>query len=256
MISNDAFVLVSNKKNGTHETILNKYGFNVCSTAGDGHCILHAFSNSWTYQILSHTKPSMETILNGLFIECVNKRERYIPFTELSSTGFTLQMKTYLLQKHYSSAFCDLVPLMLSNIFNVQITILNNVNGTIHCHDIVPTCDYVKGHVHLLRSGDHYNGLRPSVAQRKSDGPPQKPKTPPVVTKNKFWVLSEEQSSFSLSSSYLHEFPSISESQMLDKQRGVIRGLGPMVQNVRKRKSHLNLAMPPFCTMIHQSPNV
>ena len=216
-MESDKFVVVSNKKKDVQTILRQDFGFTIFPSSGDGHCILHSFQNSWQHQLSSSTKPSMEAIINGIFVECVLNRQSYVPFTNLSVPAFVSQMKSYLLNRQYSSAFCDVVPLILSNAFQVGISVLNNVRGKLFTYEITPFSGSTNGHICVYRSSDHYSGLRPSVSQAKDTIVDTHCTKSTVPTCNKFSPLNTDQ--HLNDPSYLAEFPSIVEAAQIESQQ-------------------------------------
>ena len=233
MIEMEPFVLVSNKTQTVTQTILNNYGLSIVRTPGDGHCILHAFQSSWKSQIHNRSEPSLESMSHEVFIECVTNREKYLPFTGLSASMFVSEMRNYLLNKSYNSVFCDLIPLILANVFGVDITILNSTRGQIQSVEVSPASNVVNGHIVLFRSGEHYSGLRPSNAQtiRRDYGQPASGSTP-FATHNKLSLLQEESDN-TTNEIYAKEFPTIAESIELTKQNKASK----LIPKTRKKKT-------------------
>ena len=202
------FTHVSKRKIPVTRVISDKFGMVPQYTKGDGHCVLHAFHQSWNNQIRSPAAPDLETIISSIFVECTAKREQYLPFTCLSSVNFTNQLHRYLLKKEYLTSFCDLVPLILANSFGIRIIVLNDVKGTLHTCEIAPSCSKFNATLYIFRSDDHYSALSVQTTSRTPITQVKHTdfKSYSVATSNKFSVLKDESSSFS-GNDYDNNFP-------------------------------------------------
>ena len=141
--STSAFVPVTYKRNKPSHRVLHESGFKIIPSPGDGHCLIHAFILSWSVQLITRSCPSFENVRSSIFLEAVSHRDLYLPFTCGDIAGFTKTMKNYILKGIYKSEFCDIVPLILSNIFGVNIVILNENAWNINDVEILPFSVYV-----------------------------------------------------------------------------------------------------------------
>ena len=134
------FTHVVNKKTPLSQILDKTYGLKIEKTKADGHCMLYAFRQSWNHQVNSPAAPTIDSILSSIFTECTLKRESYLPFTCLSSSDFVQELQNYLLHKSYLTRFCDVVLLVLANVYGVKIIILNETRGMLQSYEVVPTC--------------------------------------------------------------------------------------------------------------------
>ena len=85
----------------------------------DGHCLVHAFSQ---HIVGLESEAIIECISS--FLNVRSNAELYSQFTS-SYDSFIRDMNSYIYLKYFSSDFCDILPKILSDCFNVKIIIIS-----------------------------------------------------------------------------------------------------------------------------------
>ena len=137
-------------------------GWTISKSPGDGHCLLHSVLSSWRNQ-LPHKPPKdldLEHIKAHVYIETVQNPGDYAPFL---SQGSNLQLfkglSQYLLHRKYNQEFGDLVPVIISNSFNIGLDIVNQTDHNIIQEiSVAPRSTYTESLV-IHRHRDHFNGI-------------------------------------------------------------------------------------------------
>ena len=139
--------------------------FKVIPADKDGHCLVQAFCQ---HTVGLHKKAIMECLLN--FLNVRENAERYCQFTT-SYNSFIQDMNSYIYLKYFSNDFCDILPKILSECFNVKILIVSRDEGNLSEICISPEvgvfpmfpveCLLQTGYVVLLKTGEHYDALIP-----------------------------------------------------------------------------------------------
>jgi len=141
------------------ETLANR-GFMINRSIGDGHCLIHYLRSSWNSQLSHLPAINVEHIKAKIFIETVENPKEYVPFL---NPGSNLELfsglRQFLLYKRYNLSFGDLVPVIISNAFNVGLDILNqNVDNCIQEISVAPRSNNLES-LAIHRYRDHYNGI-------------------------------------------------------------------------------------------------
>jgi hypothetical protein len=199
MLSHDGFTPVLKGKSKQANRLLHDSGFKQVPTPADGHCLIHAFLLSWALQIVSIPCSTYDDVKSRIFLEAISKRDIYIPFTCFNITSFAVSMKEYLLLKCYNSSFCDVIPLMLANIFNVNIIIIQENAWHFEDIEIQPFSGRSANSIYMYKS----SALDLTEAAKQC--PQYEPKHA-IRTSNKFSALSKEDSYFE-SNEYKESFP-------------------------------------------------
>lgn len=200
------FVPVTFKRTKPAHRVLHDAGFKIIRTPGDGFCLIHAFLLSWSVQLISRTCPSFYDVTSGIFMEAVANREAYLPFLFGDTSGFTKALKMYIINGFYKSDFCDIVPLILSNVFGVNVVILNENAWTVDDIEILPFSGRSSCTIYIHRYKEHYSGLNltPVVKQRSNTH------IDTFTTSNRFSPLTTD--SKSVEETYNKSFPVLSKS--------------------------------------------
>ena len=138
--------------------LLGTTGRRILTSPGDGHCLIHSVSNSWSSQHPSLLPLDLETIKSSIFTEAVNNAHLYVPFLPTKHSLFE-GLRHYLIDKQYNHAFGDLVPLVIANAVSVNLNVFNDKckNGY-DMINLVPRSNSCIS-LDLHRSGDHYNAI-------------------------------------------------------------------------------------------------
>ena len=95
-------------------------GWMISRSIGDGHCLLYSLQSSWKSQLPHLPAIDLDHIKARVFIECVQNPSDYVPFLDNGSNYQLFKgLSQYLLQKKYNQNFGDLVPIIISNSFNI-----------------------------------------------------------------------------------------------------------------------------------------
>ncbi len=99
-----------------------------------GHCFLYSVSNSWSKQ-LSYLPPiGLEHIKANICIETVTNGHQYLHFLHTTNRSSILaELRSYLINKHYNQAFCDIVPSIIANGLQTNLLIYNETAD--HSHE-------------------------------------------------------------------------------------------------------------------------
>ena len=140
--------------------------YKVIPADKDGHCLVRAFCE---HTVGLKKKTIIECLLN--FLNVRMNADRYCQFTT-SYDLFIRDMNSYLYLKYFSNDFCDILPKILSDCFNVKILIISRDEGNLSEICISPEvcvfplfpieCLLESGYVLLLKIGQHYNALIPA----------------------------------------------------------------------------------------------
>ena len=142
--------------------------YHVSKSDGDGHCFIYSFINSVNSQLPHKRIPSTKHILRMIEKEAMQHFEKYLQDVEGNSKETLMrEMRGYILHKKYDTWFGDLVPLLTSNAFEIDVVII-----TINSPDektaqsvqenILIDCDTVM----VMKSDLHYDALVPHVSKR------------------------------------------------------------------------------------------
>ena len=92
----------------------------------------------------------------------INKYSEYMS-VEQPEQCITHWMFEYIVKKNYNTPFGDLVPLIVANILGINIGIVeNHENG--YAFKWVLSESLADNHVHILKTGDHYDAFLLNVA--------------------------------------------------------------------------------------------
>ena len=139
---------------------INQYKLNIRKARGDGHCLLYAWANA--------TNVSIREVKQQLIVEFNVNQENYI------QAGIQLQeLQRYIQDRTYTLDSVDAVLEMLTNAFHKTAFIVGQKYDYTYARNIVPVpgvteirriehyhCQTFDRHILLLKSGDHYDGLR------------------------------------------------------------------------------------------------
>lgn len=164
------FSHVLSRRNKLSNDILLEAGFKIISVPGDGHCLLHSFYKAWKTQISRRNAPSEQDIKSAILTEALIKHEQYAGFHDLPFHTFQKLAKDYVFNKAYNNVFCDLLPLMLSNVFEVNIQIIKEVKSNIQHIEVIPVSGRKPLSVYLYLSRDHYCALGLTEVVKQKSG--------------------------------------------------------------------------------------
>jgi hypothetical protein len=128
----------------------------ILTSPGDGHCFLHSTITSLWHQRKIST--DLNALKSSIFIEIAARADHYAPFLKQEEKLFP-SLNAYINRRKYNSGFGDMLPLVIANIFSVNIRILNQLHHSCETLDIVPAFVSSSHWVTLHRLGDHYNGI-------------------------------------------------------------------------------------------------
>ena len=131
--------------------------FSRLSTCGDGHCLVYSLMKSFKSQ--HDIECNYCDILNQIRKET---NDHMLSYKQLINIDTDLEMQrllcAYLDGKNFDTLFGDLLPMILSNIFNTNIVIIHRVGNSIDPILIVPRIS-CNSFVYVYKSGDHYEGF-------------------------------------------------------------------------------------------------
>ena len=138
--------------------------FNLLSTPGDGHCLLHAVIKSWQAQVLDLPPPTLHSLICDIFTHSISNTKFYEFTPQLKWLDYIKQVSDYVLRKCYNTSFGDLVPAVISNALSVSISIIDISEDLVLSylsltpHNTTPLTKIV-----IHRQNDHYSGLSPKT---------------------------------------------------------------------------------------------
>ena len=137
---------------------LNNKGLVKMNCPGDGHCIFHSFVVGCFTQ--SGINASYSCVLQDIRNEFTNHVDEYAQF--LFSDDYFGELEAFLTHKSFNRELVELVPLMLANVYGVSIGIVNadSASNRAVIITVFPQRSTVTSTIYLLRSGDHYDGLK------------------------------------------------------------------------------------------------
>ena len=133
------FSHVLSRRSKQSNGILLEAGLKIVSVPGDGHCLLHAFYKAWQTQISGENVPTEQDIKTQILTEVTIRHEQYAGFHGLPVHAFQKLAKDYIFNKSYNNVFCDVLPLILSNVFGVKIQIIKEVQSNLQYIEVIPT---------------------------------------------------------------------------------------------------------------------
>ena len=140
---------------------LEQYGLAISQSPGDGHCLLHAVTDSWHPQT-NQPRLNLEQVKQHLLSQTLTETDKYLPFfPSPSREALIYGVRTYLKYKRYNQDFGDFVPRLLADSLKTKIVVLDERPDK-HCikHEFIPGVS--PDHTIILhRKQDHYNALVP-----------------------------------------------------------------------------------------------
>ena len=131
--------------------------FSRMRTSGDGHCLVYSLMKSLKKQ--HDIDSNYHDVLDRIRHETNNHMLSYKQLLNIESDLIVQRLLcAYVDGKNFDTVFGDLLPMILSNIFNMNIVIINKVRNSIDPLIVIPRspCDKF---VYIYRSGDHYEGF-------------------------------------------------------------------------------------------------
>ena len=171
----------------------------VVNTPSDGHCLLHAVNLSWQNQVEQSPPPCLHSLKCLVFEESLKNRDLYLSFipSSHSISDYTRQLRDYIINGKYNSAYGDLVPAILANSLSLALVIKDiQTDFTSQDVHIRPFHAQPVHSIVIQRQCEHYSGLvqRPADTNKPSisldDDVVQPSNFPPTgdtrpITKNK-----------------------------------------------------------------------
>ena len=140
---------------------LEQHGLAISQSPGDGHCLLHAVTDSWHPQT-NQPRLNLEQVKQHLLSQTLTETDKYLPFLPSPSREALIYgVRTYLKYKRYNQDFGDFFPRLLADSLKTKIVVLDERPDK-HCikHEFIP--DVSPDHTIILhRKQDHYNALVP-----------------------------------------------------------------------------------------------
>jgi hypothetical protein len=118
---------------------------------------LYSIITALRYQL--NLSIDLNSLKSSLFIEITSHPDRYSPFLPDEEDNLLTSLNKYIRLKHYNSGLGDILPLVLSNIYLVNIRILDQQRHSLQILDISPSFTTSLDSITIHRSGDHYNGI-------------------------------------------------------------------------------------------------
>ena len=133
----------------------------IMKTAGDGHCLLYAVLISWTLQLKTELPPSLHMLKCAIFMESLCNRDIYMEYMHDVNTNadYARSVSKYLLQKHYASAFGDLVPVIIANAMSLTVIIKDVHDNELRDVVIHPRTGQSQRTITIHRANDHFSGI-------------------------------------------------------------------------------------------------
>ena len=144
----------------------------IIPTLGDKHCFIHSLCIS----IASYLGINIpyHQLIHFLHKESQLHEAVYQPFFPNSAHLYCRKMINYFEQKAYNSKFCDFLPLMAANAFNIRLIVCSTLSSQIRkCVTIQPSvcsdkrADY-SPYVALHLCNDHYSATKPSPVKTQN----------------------------------------------------------------------------------------
>ena len=142
----------------TLKLILSSMNSSISDSPKDGHCLLHSICQSWN----SLGKGHLTTHDLCTFIESVNGAE-YAKFIGLDYDQYKSEINSYINMKDYASDSVDIIPYILANVLQINISILvEHFDGICQVVPIHPCTDPTTDEViYVHKIGEHFNGVIP-----------------------------------------------------------------------------------------------
>lgn len=130
------------------------------SVPGDGHCILHAFSQG-VMEIEGHQNEySVTSLLPKIKEEVLGDLEHYSPFIgDTDDIDLVSELESYIIDRKYDSCVVDVMPHVLANVTHTSVSVLyvDEVDGRVRTHTIPPTKGTSKRTIFVCKIGMHYD---------------------------------------------------------------------------------------------------
>ena len=148
--------------------------YRLCKSKGDGHCALYSIMSCLGY--IFRTDLSIFKLMQNIIDECQHSTSKYICHYAGSEFEFLQEVILYILAKQYRSAFCDVLPAVISNSLNIEVIIVNHVNVNVNVYSFLPDgcvdaaghctkCNHPIGSIVLYRRPCHYDACLPVTRQ-------------------------------------------------------------------------------------------
>ena len=143
--------------------------FSVTKATPDGLCIIHSFISSAQYQIGGDAyNLTVDSVRDKVWDHCQTNYDIYInAVTHSTKAEFLENLYEYLFKAHQKSNYLlpivDLIPHMLSNIFNIGIIIFDDsTQRSTNAYDVENNPQVL---LFIRKIGNHYDGLVPKPRQ-------------------------------------------------------------------------------------------
>ena len=135
---------------------LNEYQLEILPTKPDGHCLIHASMSA-----LKIEEKQYQMVISFIKKEFQNQ-ESWLDFTTCENTQqFEKEINAYLDNRIYQSCAIDVVPNIISKIYQTKIYILKPIDNVIYCFLQTFRTEY-EDSILLLLQDEHYQAIIPS----------------------------------------------------------------------------------------------
>ena len=133
----------------------------------DGHCLIHSILSCLRAKYRA-SELSINDLLCKLENECYENVDKYMPYFDGDYISFFNLLLKYVDAKSYNTSFCDLVPIIMSNVLDEVIVIIDeNIDDNFVTVLSPRTCHLNKRRgtslgIFLLKTSDHYDACIPA----------------------------------------------------------------------------------------------
>ena len=132
---------------------------NIIDVPDNGYCLLHAFKISMRFQNSNVHMPKFNQIKNDILKEVSDHFAVYASFMagENCHQRMIREMNKYLDKGRFASDFVDQVPLILANLYSVNVGILSRIQNSDKFSVLWIRCRSVSSrYVCIIKIGNHY----------------------------------------------------------------------------------------------------
>jgi hypothetical protein len=133
----------------------NKY--EVIKIDGDGHCLITA--SLLLYNLQSESNQKLDEFIKKIEEYCIINKKILAQFTTMSAHKITTNINKYLKNKEWQNDVIDLMPIIISNVLNLNLKIYKILsNGNFFETDT--STDENLNTIRLVLNNEHYSGKK------------------------------------------------------------------------------------------------
>ena len=147
--------------------------YNLSKSPKDGHCALHSVISCLRFLFKNHSL-SLHKLKELIIDECLNSTDKYINHFAGTGVDFFAEAEHYIYARRYNSGFCDILPLIISNILNIKVVVINHDRDGVNVYDFFPDecadmnmhcslCKHSIASIVLNRRSDHFDACLPVI---------------------------------------------------------------------------------------------